>query len=288
MRLVSRNSVLLGALMATALAVPALAQQSGATKYADCPANFTPTQGEQDAARAAWILGKDADAVADYAKAIDYYKDAYKRDCTKHVLLSFIAKAYELKGDKAEAVNALETYLVRAPKADDVDQVKKHIENLKAQMATQPTTTATTTETAATPTATVTATSAPTGTETAPVTGERSHTAGPWVVFGIGAGAAIAGAVVTGVGGVKVADTFSECPDLNCPKSYTKAQLDAVNSRNASGRTLENVGVGVLIGGGALMIAGLVWHFVEPTGPKTTVTPVVGLGYGGFALQQRF
>lgn len=297
MRTNSRNAILLGALCVAALAVPALAQQpSGASKYAECPANFQASQGEQDAAHGAYLAGKAAYDEADYGKAIDYFKDAFKRDCTKTALLNFIARAYEAKGDRAEAVNALETYLARTPKADDADQVKKRIENLKAQMSAAtataptntgtPTTTATTTATTA-PTTTSTATAAPTATDTAPSGG--GHTVLPWVVAGVGLAAAIGGGVVLGVGAGDVSDAGNKCPNKTCPVTYTPAQIKAAQDENNNGKTLEGVGIGVLVGGVVLLAGGLIWHFLEPTGEKkTAITPVFSPSFAGLSLERKF
>ncbi|HEX9294566.1 MAG TPA: hypothetical protein VF881_01995, partial [Polyangiaceae bacterium] len=46
-----------------------------------------------------------------------------------------LARAYELKSDRNEAVNALETYLQRKPDDPGADQIRRRIDNLKAQIA---------------------------------------------------------------------------------------------------------------------------------------------------------
>ena len=64
----------------------------------------------------------------DYPTAIQYFRDAYRRDCTKYELLNIISRAYELKGDKPEAINALETYLKRAPAGDpSLESIQKRL-----------------------------------------------------------------------------------------------------------------------------------------------------------------
>ena len=50
----------------------------------------------------------------DYATAITYWRDAYRRDCTAHALLLNLARAFELKGDRAEAVNVARDILCSA------------------------------------------------------------------------------------------------------------------------------------------------------------------------------
>src|SRR5277367_3721125 len=128
------------ALIATAAAVPAFAQSgSDATQesqYAACTSK--PSQADTEAAHGAYTAGKGSFDEADYARAINYFKDAYRRDCTKHELLIIIARAYELQGNRREAVHALETYLERLPAASDAEVQKRHIANLKRDIVDSP------------------------------------------------------------------------------------------------------------------------------------------------------
>src|SRR5208282_5966786 len=128
----------LAPLLAVAVAVPAIAQtQPGLTNYAACTTK--PSASDSDAAHSAFLLGKRFFDEADYGSAIHNFVDAYKLDCTKTELLTIIARANELSGNKAEAVHALETYLTRAPNLapEDKNQIQKRIDNLKAQLAAQ-------------------------------------------------------------------------------------------------------------------------------------------------------
>ena len=279
-------------LLGTALAVPAIAQTGTVTQYAACP-DPPPkmSQAEQDAAHVVFLAGKVVYDEGDYAKAVDSFKDAYRRDCSKTALLNFIARAYEAKGDKAEAVNALETYLKRNPKAEDAESVRRRIENLKAQIAAQPTANATTTATA-TSTGTATAPTA-TGTGTA-APPERGHTAGPWVVVGVGGAAVIPGIILTIVGQGDYKSASAGCnrdpngnliPSGTCdPKTVTPAQ--------DKGLLVRGIGIGILAGGVALIAGGLIWHFLEPTGPvkegKIRLSPVWQPGYAGLDLTGAF
>src|SRR5574338_337139 len=115
----SRNKSLLACLIGVALAVPALAQSGSGTvtQYPACP-DPPPklSQVELDAAHAAYRVGVEAYNRGDYQKALDNFREAFRRDCSKVALLNFISRAYEGKGDKAEAIHALEVYLQRNPK----------------------------------------------------------------------------------------------------------------------------------------------------------------------------
>ena len=296
----SIKTTALAFLLGTALAVPALAQSAGAplTEYPACPdppPKLTPAQ--ENAAHAAFTLGNDAFQVSDYPRAIDLFKDAYKRDCSKQILLDYIARAYEAKGERAEAINALETYVKRNPKADDVDQVKKRIENLKAALAAQTAApTATVTGTAPTGTSTSTAPTA-TGTSTAPTPPPAGgHTLAPWIVTGGGGLLTVVGVVLLVVGQGKVSASKAGCTNgdpTKCPLPTPNLTADGKDRQalNSSGTLLSNVGLVTGIVGVAAVGGGLLWHFLEPTDAKpaaTKLTPQLAPGYAGISLYGAF
>ena len=99
---------------------------------------------------------------------------------------------------------------------------------------------------------------------------EPHHTAAPWVVVGIGAGVAAIG-VLSFVGAVKAhADARDEAaakgcttsPDVVCPPGVDATTLKT----NVDGEHAMNIiGVIMTAAGGSALVAGLVWHFLEPT-----------------------
>jgi hypothetical protein len=270
-------------LLACSLGVPAFAQtQPGLTNYAACSGK--PSASDSEAAHSAFLLGKRFFDEADYGSAIHNFVDAYKLDCTKTELLTIIARANELSGNKAEAVHALETYLTRAPNlgADDKNQIQKRIDNLKAQIASQaPASTIPSPVPAPTPAVST----APPPTQTPPTPPppppeDKHHTAGPWVLV-VGGGALFVGGGVTWlVGHGKYSDALTACNQMpnNCQ------DMQAVSS-GTTGHTMMLVGGGLFIGGGVIAATGLIWHFLEPTGPRDTtkaaVRPELGPGYAG-------
>lgn len=290
----SRKS-LLACLIGVALAVPALAQSgSNVTQYPACP-DPPPklSQTELEAAHASYKVGVEAYNKGDYPKALDNFRDSFRRDCSKVALLNFISRAYEGKGDKPEAIHALEVYLQRNPKADDADDIQTRIQNLKNQLAQSTAATSATTAPTATATVTVTATATATAVPTA-TEESRGHTAGPWIIVGVGAAAAIAGGVLLGVGQAQVSQSHDGCA-RNGDGSYacTPLQLTPDGSDrktlNSNGVTLSNVGIIVGGVGLAAVVGGLIWHFVEPTGPKTVaLLPSFAPGYAGVALGGHF
>src|SRR5262249_8868992 len=102
------RTTLLAVFFGLAAAVPALAQPAatGASAYPKCTG--TPTKEDSEAAHGAYKFGKRKFDEGDYTTALNYFKDAYRSDCTKNELLIIIARAYELSGNRGEAVTALE------------------------------------------------------------------------------------------------------------------------------------------------------------------------------------
>lgn len=293
----SRTQSLLACLVGVALAVPAIAQSGSAvTSYPTCP-DPPPklSTAELEAAHASYKVGVEAYNRGDYQKALDNFREALRRDCSKVALLNFISRAYEGLGSKAEAIHALEVYLQRNPKADDAEDIQTRIKNLKAQLGSTSTATPTATVTVtatATSTATATTTAVPTATATeTPSSG--GHTAGPWVVVGIGAAAGIAGGVMIGVGQGAVSKSRDGCTvngdgTLTCSSPKTSDGQDR-KDLNTKGTNFTNLGLIVGGVGLAAIIGGLVWHFVEPTGTKSAaLVPVFAPGYGGVSLSGRF
>jgi hypothetical protein len=125
----------------------------------------------------------------------------------------------------------------------------------------------------------------------------RQHTTAPWVVAGVGAGVATIG-ILSFVGAVKAHDDVASesaakgcttSPTVVCPAgvdgSTIKTNLDGEHAMNILGVILTAVG-------GAALIGGLVWHFVEPVGPRARaslfVAPSLGPGYGGLRVLASF
>jgi hypothetical protein len=125
---------------------------------------------------------------------------------------------------------------------------------------------------------------------------ERHHTTAPWIVAGVGAAVAVVG-VMSFVGAIKAHDDVaSESAAKGCTVGATvtcPAGVDATNLQtNLDGERAMNVlGAIFTAVGGAALVGGLVWHFLEPTGPARAglvVTPALGAGYAGLGLAMRF
>src|SRR4051794_17241671 len=174
--------------------VPALAHAEDEPKaYQECIK--TPTDAETAAAKGAYQAGNASFDEADYPRAITYWEDAYRRDCTANLLLKNLARAYELYGQKRQAVVALETFLVREPTSADKEQIQRRIEVLKKQIAAEKAAPAPA-GTAVTPATAPPATTGPAQPEPEPVASTGKRSVVPLVVAGAGAAITVVGVIV--------------------------------------------------------------------------------------------
>ncbi len=232
-------------------------------------------QSESERAHTIYQAGKVQYDDKNYDAAIVQFRDAYKRDCSKHELLIIISRAYELKGDKVEALKALETFVERVPNSPDIMTHRNGIDSLKKQIAAQPP-------------------PAPAGpAASAPSQEVREHTVAPWIVVGIGGATAVAGIVLL------VAKPSTGC-DLDkqiCTQGANESADDFKKRQNDAVREKSWGIAGPLLLAGGLVIAGggLLWHFLEPTGPvektgklKPKLTPLLAPSYAGMSLGGSF
>lgn len=273
----------LGLLAAVAVSVPALAQpaSSGSQPYPIACTNVAPA--ESDRAHTLYQAGKAYYDDANYDAAIAQFREAYKKDCTKHDLLIIISRAYELKADRPAAIDALEEYLRRVPGSPDAQQHKTRIENLRKQIAAQPPPAVTAAPTQVSPPVT-------------PPPGEvREHTIPPWLVVGLGGAGVVAGIVVLATAPSLPGGCSASTKTCTRFPGEPQADFDDRQKRAGASQTQPTVGAVILGAGGALVVGGLLWHFLEPTGPvektgkaKPKVEPQVAPGYAGLSLGGSF
>ena len=291
---------------AVALSVPALAQSasggSSLTVYPACTGQ--PSKDDSEVAHGAYIAGKRAFDENDYPTAIQYFKDAFRRDCTKYELLNIISRSYELKGDKPEAINALETYLKRAPANDPtIESIQKRLANLKAQAAAEASgkASASASSSAAPPLPSTSAAPAPTTSASSPPP-ERGHSLPPYFLMAGGVVALGVGIPLAIVGAGGVSDANQQIRDNGCDpdtgtcldSSNVTAAENLANGPRRTGQIEEGVGIALIGVGAAAVIGGLVWHFVEPTSQAPTQGANVGVrpdarpGYAGLSVGGSF
>ena len=277
------SRVVIGASSLIFVAGMALAQDPA--PFAEC--TRPPLAADVEAAKQSHIIATSRFNLQDYDKAIEFWRQAYGLDCTAHAILVNIANAYEKKGDKKNAIVALETYLVRAKDAPDLVKINERVIDLKKSLAPEPTTTAT---------ATAPATADPTATATAPATappptGPRPFGNTPLFVAAGGGVVALVGAILIPVGLGPYGDAQNKCPGPECTEDVAAA--------GNSGRATWNAGAALLGIGAAAAAGGLVWHFVfnapkadtpagSPPKARLDVTPVAGPQFGGLVVNGKF
>jgi tetratricopeptide (TPR) repeat protein len=283
---------LFAALALTAVTTAALAEEP-TKSYPDC--GREPTDGEVAAAKGAFQAGNASFNEADYARAIDYWEDAYRRDCTANPLLLNLARAYELAGRKRQAVVSLETFLTREPNSGEKEQIGRRIEVLKKKILEEDAAAAS--APAATNGGAVAAplaSSSPLAPAEQPATDKAKRSPGPWIVIGVGGAAMIVGTLGIISNKKKVDDADEECGGNRnvCSVAVADRGNDARSALNASG---------VITGAGGLLLGGgIVWYILDGRRVENAnqalsarplrarVAPVVGPGVAGLSVSGVF
>jgi tetratricopeptide (TPR) repeat protein len=291
MRALSPSSVFLLLLLAL---LPSLASaESGPKPYPSC--DREPTSADISGAKGAYEAGQASFNEADYARAILYWEDAFRRDCTAAKLLLNLARAYELSSKKEHAILALETYLERRPDASDRPSIEKRIENLRAQVASE----AKPVPIEPAPAAVVATAATPTEPKKVePVAEEKAKSKRPvWPVV-----MTISGAVVAGVGVGFMMDAASTLASVNCsdvggvmtcdanPSVPTNETEETARANNAV--TQRTIGaLTFAVGTGFLAAGAAAWYFSWKDRRRETAThvlPMLAPGYAGLSVRGRF
>lgn len=281
-------------------ACPAFASAEDAVRpYPTC--DRTPTPGDVSAAKGAFEAGNGSFNEADYDRAITYWEDAYRRDCTAHPLLLNLARAYELNNQKQHAVNALQTFLARVPNSSEQNQIQRRIDKLQEQIQSEAAAAPPPTAATATPTATPPPETPPPSENPPPAEAPKESAGGglpvwPLVVAG-------AGLVMFTTGGIIWLGARSDLSDIEklCP-SHHDCSNDVTQRGNDANTRLNISGAFALVGAAALA-GGAVWFFLDmpsssssgsatgkrsPRGFTATVAPAVAPGFGGMAVAGTF
>lgn len=229
--------------------------------YPECTTR--PSENDVTAAKGAFQAGSVSFNEADYARAILYWEDAYRRDCTATLLLHHLGRAYEGAGNLEQAVIALRTYTERAPDSAERAQVLRRIEVFEEKIAEQKqqaSKAAQTTEPSRS--GTPVTQRPPENVPPAPVTPPQAHTSRPfpWVPVAVIA----AGGVTALVGGLvylKARSDISDVEDL-CHGSRENCGSSLAEQGNQA-RTRAMIGTGVFYGGLTVAGAGVVWLLLD-------------------------
>jgi hypothetical protein len=272
-----------GLITAAVLALPGLARAAEETHpYVEC--THEASDADVTAAKAAFQAGNVSFNEADYPRAILYWEDAFRRDCSAKPLLLNLARAYELNGQKQQAVIALETFLAREPNSTETAQIQRRIEVLKKQIDAEA---AAAPAVAPAPQPPAPPPPKPDSAPPPPAAPEQSkpNRVVPLVVAGTGLAMFVAGGIVYLHGAGKVKDYEKQCGTSHkeCPPAVVDPANSAARQQTAGG-VVALVGLPVLAGG-------VIWYFAAgPSSSKSAahVTPAVGPGFAGLALDGRF
>ncbi len=250
------------------------------------PCTHEASDADLTAAKAAFQAGNVSFNEADYPRAILYWEDAFRRDCSAHPLLLNLARAYELDGQKAQAVIALQTFVDREPNSTEHAQIARRIEVLNKQLQEEEA------ATKALPPPPPAAAPAPTPAPAPPpAEPSKSPPILPLVVAGVGGAIFIAGGVVWLGASSDVRKYEKICPkdptdgEFKCPAGSE----DAIGPANDAAKRQTTSGVVTLIGL-PLLAGGLIWYFASNPSkhPAALVTPALGPNFAGVAVDGRF
>jgi tetratricopeptide (TPR) repeat protein len=280
MRILSRSLI-----VSFVLSLGTLARAEEVRPYPECTDDTSDpvTTG----ARAAFQAGEASFNEADYPRAILYWEDAFRRACSATSMLLNLARAYELSGQKRQAVLALETYLQREPNSPEKSQIARRIDVLKKSIENEAKTQPTTTPTTPPPTTTPGPTTQP---ETQPqqaATSSGGSRVMPLVVIGVGGTMFILGGIVFLGASAEVQKYEKECPYSEetgfneCEPGKEDAANEALKRQQASG-AISLLGLPVIAGG-------IIWYIAaKPKQNATKVTPSVGQNYLGLSVDGTF
>jgi len=230
--------------------------------YPECTAE--PTESDIAAAKGAFQAGQVSFNEADYDRTITYWEDAYRRDCTAHEQLLNLARAYELKGDKPQAVEALQTFLARKPESSERDQIERRINVLNEQIAKEARVAAPPPDAAKSPEekpAEPAQKAPPAEAAAAAKPDDSNYWIGPVIVGGVGVAAVVGGVVLHSIGSSDEQAAEDACPTRrDCSQS--------VEDQGNSGIFKQKVGVGLMIGGGVAIAGGVAWYFLTKPAPS--------------------
>jgi len=269
--------------------------------YPEC--TLRPSDNDLTAAKGAFQAGTVSFNEADYARAIMYWEDAYRRDCTATLLLHHLGRAYEGAGNLEQAVIALRTYTERAPDSTERAQVLRRIEAFEQKIADEKRQSTPTTEQAQpSPTAVTVKPGQQEKVQSPAVSASAAHASKPfpWAPVALIA----AGGVTALVGGLVFLNAHA---DENNDEKLCGGDRHNCNNPNGTpnvylmqqgndARTRAQIGTGVFFGGLAIAAAGTIWLILDSKQkPQTALeltppkfTPWVGQNSAGFAWQSSF
>jgi tetratricopeptide (TPR) repeat protein len=274
------------------LAFPSLASAE-VKPYPACERD--PTDNDISAAKGAYEAGQVSYQEGDYERALLYWEDAFRRDCTAVKLLLNIAQAYVLAEDRKAAVNALQTYLDRRPDASDRGTIETRIAKLKERIEAEEKEAADAAQEAPASSGPVNET---TSGAAAPGEAPTKAKKPAWPVWLTGGGVVVA---LLGHGSFAQGEILREekAEDLGCDLTTNECPNDAARDEvNEAGARERRVGASLAVLGHLTGITGgVLWWIlwtqdkkpdVAARSHRTMFQPVVAPGYQGLSFSGRF
>ena len=274
MRIVPRSLTI-----AFLLSLGLVAQAEEVKPYPAC--TMTTSDPEATGAKAAFAAGEASFKESDYPRAILYWEDAFRRDCTATGLLLNLARVYELNSQKRQAVNALETYLQREPNTGEKAQITRRIDALKKSLEAEPAPTATAAPSASAPPPESTAQPI----EQPPPPKSKGKTVVPLVIAGVGGALFIVGGFSYLGASSDVKEYASHCDNpterTGCPEGEIGPAEDARKRQQTAG-IVTLVSIPIIAGG-------VIWYAVTPKSTASTkVIPAVSQNFLGLSVDGKF
>lgn len=286
----------------TGLHSSALAAESAPGKeYPACTAKAD--EENVQAARGAFEAGKAAFNEGDYPRAIVYWEDAFRRDCSATLMLKNLTRAYEAAGQFEAAAGALRTYLSRAPQAEDKAELEEQLRSLEGKTSRPVVATPPPAGRPAKPQTPSPATSQPSATsrpehqpqeddvevgaadesdsegESRPV---NLHYVGASVVAGVGVAVAVTSTILWSKADAEEGSATAQCPTRqDCPPEVSAAGNEAIDRKL----------MWSVVGGGglAMVVGGVAWYLLAPSeNAEQALLPTLGPTYAGLAWQGEF
>jgi tetratricopeptide (TPR) repeat protein len=269
-----------------ALAQETAGSASSAPSYPECTTK--PTEGDTAAAKGAFQAGTAAYNEADYPRAITYWEDAFRRDCTATPMLLNLARAYESSNQFDKAIVALRTFNERNADSPQHDQIERRIERLEEQLKAQQ-------SQPVAPANQVTPTKNPQQPNSPPPPPESKASTEPnkWpLVIAITGGVfALIGTAGYIKGSSDVKKYEEQCPNTICPNDDVKDDANAAQKQRDGSAVLAGAGL-------AIGVAGGVWYILEvgranrakreQQGAGVHFMPLVSPEFAGLSLDGRF
>lgn len=238
-----------------------------------------PSPSDIQSAQGAYRAGHVSFEEADYDRALLYWEDAFRRDCTAVKLLLSLARAYELSKSNSAAVVALETYFDRVPDYENRASVARRIERLKLEIAKE--NSSEKTERTDQPQAVAT--------DGAKAEGQSAAARVIWPIFVTGGGVALAIS-----GHVVLAGAHKKANALGCDvQTDTCPNDEATREASDAEKKARQLGIPLTVAGHAIgAIGGVLWYFLWTRSPDEhaafVLQPVISPSFQGISLTSAF